>query len=393
MHRLLIYFGNTLIGDINRYAKNKHLVETLKSEATSGGAVADSFTFSVNWKIFQQFTRERMSVDAARILRVGKMRVVLEIDGKPRFAGFLAARPARNGLGAEQVLSLTFYEHFARLAGEVMTKYRDPTNPMRHYANAQLNNLINLWIGEFIWNAAQAGETLGWTMGKQDHLGNKTVTYKDYPTLAKVFCDMMNNVEGVGKFDIVFRVDPEDYTKVKIDTLKPRGTRKNIIIQYPSDGVYKLWASDYSVEESNEFASHIIVAGNGQVGDSDNGEQTAKIGLASNPDFVKERCYWRVYESASNLYSQTAVDQYAATRISQLAFENDTPQITLVGRPIAWGEADNMDNGLAIGDTFYFQEDNDDGEDTSGFYRIIGMDTTWDDNDVATVTPTLMEDA
>jgi hypothetical protein len=230
-------------------------------------------------------------------------------------------------------------------------------------------------------------------MGKQDHLGNKTVTYKDYPTLAKVFCDMMNNVEGVGKFDIVSRVDPEDYTKVKIDTLKPRGTRKNIIIQYPSDGVYKLWASDYSVEESNEFASHIIVAGNGQVGDSDNGEQTAKIGLASNPDFVQERCYWRVYECASNLYSQTAVDQYAATRISQLAFENDTPQITLVGRPIAWGEADNMDNGLAIGDTFYFQDDNDDGEDTSGFYRIIGMDTTWDDNDVATVTPTLMEDA
>ena len=63
----------------------------------------------------------------------------------------------------------------------------------------------------------------------------------------------------------------------------------------------------------------------------------------------------------------------------------------LVGRPIAWGQADNDNNGLALGDTFYFQEDSDDGSDHSGYYRIIGLDTSWDDNGVATVTPTLLE--
>ena len=199
----------------------------------------------------------------------------------------------------------------------------------------------------------------------------------------------MNNVEGAGKFDIVFRLDDEDYTKVIIDILKPRGTEKNIVIKYPADGVYKLWASNYSIDETNEYASNILIAGNGQVGDSENGEQTAKIGTAENSDFVSDYCYWRTYETASNLYTQSAVDNYATTRLSQLDFGLETPKISLVGRPIAWGQANNMNNGLAIGDTFYFSETTTDGSDHSGYYRIIGLDTTWDDNGVATVTPTL----
>ena len=48
-----------------------------------------------------------------------------------------------------------------------------------------------------------------------------------------------------------------------------------------------------------------------------------------------------------------------------------------------------MNNGLALGDSFYFEESTDDESDHSGFYRIIALDTTWDDNGVATVTPTL----
>jgi hypothetical protein len=155
--------------------------------------------------------------------------------------------------------------------------------------------------------------------------------------------------------------------------------------------VYKLWASGYSIEETNEYASDVLIAGNGQVGDPDDGEMTAKLGVASNSDFVTDYCYWRTYETSSNLYSQNAVDGYAETRLAQLDFNIETPQITLVGRPIAWGDAPNDNNGLAIGDTFFFQEDTDDGSDHSGYYRIIQMDTTWDDNGVATVTPTLKE--
>ena len=388
MNRLLLYLGDTLLGDINKFAKNRHLTETLKSEAEN--PTADTFTFDINWKLFQDFVLKYFDDEPASLLKVGMTRVVFETDGYVRFAGYLSARPARVGLGADQTLSLTFYEYFARLSGDLVCDPNDNTSPMRSFNNVRADVFAQALIDEFMTRASTAGETLNWTYGTVNQLGVKTRTYKDFQTISKALCDAMNNVEGAGKFDVVFRTDPEDYTHQLIDILKPRGTNKNIIITYPSDGVYKLWASNYSIEETNDYASDILIAGNGQVGDVDNGEQTAKMGTASNADFVAEYCYWRKYETASNLYSQSAVNQRAQTRLSQLNFSLETPQISLVGRPIAWGNASDINNGLAVGDTFYFSENTDDGSNHSGYYRIIAMDTIWDENGVATVTPTLL---
>lgn len=390
MIRLLLYIGDTLLGDINKYAKGRQLSETLKSEADS--AKADTFTFSINWKQFQDFVGKYFDDDPVSLLRVGKTRVVFETDGYVRFAGYLSAKPARSGLGSEQTLALTFYEHFARLSGDLVCDPSNPNSPMRTFTEVRADLYVQALINEYVARAGTAGETLNWSWGTVDTLANKTITYKDFQTISKALCDAMNNVEGAGKFDVVFRTDPLDYTHQYIDILKPRGTSKNIIIKYPSDGVYKLWASNYSVNETNDYASDILVAGNGQVGNSANGEQTAKLGTASNSQFVQDYFYWRTYETASNLYSQNAVNNYAKTRLSQLDFGMETPQISLIGRPIAWGNASDMNNGLALGDSFYFEEDTDDGSDHSGFYRIIAMDTSWDDNDVATVTPTLKAD-
>lgn len=390
MNRLLLYIGDTLLGDINKFAKNRHLTENLKSEAEN--ASADTFTFDINWKLYQDFVRKYFDDEPASLLRVGKTRVVFETDGYVRFAGYLAARPARTGLGADQTLSLTFYEYFARLSGDLVCNPSNTNSPMRTFSNVPTNDYVKALINEFLARASAAGETLNWTWGTVDTLRNKTITYKDFQTISKALCDAMNNVEGAGKFDVVFRTDSEDYTHQIIDILKPRGRSKNVIIKYPADGVYKLWASNYSIDETNEYASHVLIAGNGQVGDPTTGEQTAKLGTASNPDFVSEYCYWRTYETASNLYSQNAVNNFANTRLSQLDFNLETPSISLVGRPIAWGQAENNNNGLALGDSFYFEENTDDGSDHSGYYRIIGLDTSWDDNGVATVSPTLLED-
>ena len=390
MNRLLLYLGDTLLGDINKLAKNRKLSETLKSE--SENAKADTFTFDINWQLFQNFVSKFFDDDPTSMLKVGKTRVVFETDGYVRFAGYLSAKPARMGIGSEQTLSLTFYEYFARLSGDLVCDPNNIMSPMRVFTNMNADAYVQSLIDEFIERAGNAGETLNWSWGRVDTLRPKTITYKDFQTISKALCDAMNNVEGAGKFDIVFRTDPEDYTHQIIDILKPRGKSKNIVIKYPSDGVYRLWASNYSVDETNEYASDVLIAGNGQVGDASTGEQTAKIASASNSDFVADYCYWRVYETASNLYSQNAVDNYANTRLAQLDFNLETPKISLVGRPIAWGQADNEDNGLALGDSFYFSEDTDDGSDHSGFYRIIGLDTTWDNNGVATVNPTLVED-
>ena len=79
MNRLLLYLGNTLIGDINKFAKNRHLTETLKSESDS--ATADTFTFDINWKVYQEFVRKAFDDEPGSMLRVGKTRVVFETDG------------------------------------------------------------------------------------------------------------------------------------------------------------------------------------------------------------------------------------------------------------------------------------------------------------------------
>lgn len=387
MNKLLFYIGDTLIGDINKIAKDRHLEETLKSEASS--PTADTFTFKINWKLFQNFIQDRVSGTASSYLKVGKTRIVFETNGYVRFAGFLAARPARSGVGATQELELTFYEYFARLSGDLVCNASNSSDPYVSFnenADQYAKDLINL----FIAHASAAGETIDWDYGTVDTLANKTQSYKDFQTIAKALCDAMNNVSGAGKFDIVFRTDPEDYTHQYIDILKPRGQVKNITIKYPADGVYKLWASDFSVEATNDYASHVIVAGNGQVGNVSEGEQTANIGIAEDSTFAQNYCYWRQYVTRSDLESQAAVTAAAQTELSDRAFSKETPDIELVGRPIEWGNASNLDNGLALGDTFYFSEETDDLDDNSGYYRIIGLSTDWDNNGVETVKPKLM---
>ena len=387
-HRLLLYLGDTLIGDVNKFSKNRHLTETLKSEASSPSA--DAFTFDMSWKKFQDLARVYFDDDPASLLRMIKTRVIFEEDGFVRFAGWLAAKPARNGVGSSQTLSLTFYEHFARLSGDPVCAANDKMSPVRVFNNVPAQLYVEQLIDEFRDRARKAGETLNWDYGTVNILKNKTITYKDFQTVAKALCDAMNNVQGAGKFDVVFRTDPDDYSHQFIDILKPRGRNKNIIIEYPGEGIYKLWAADYSIQEDNEYASETLIAGNGQVGAPD--EMTANLGIAANSQSVKDYGYYRVYETASNLESQSAVDDFASTRLSQMAFDQETPQIMLIGRPIAWGQADNDNNGLALGDTFYFKETTDDGADNSGYYRIISLDTTWDDNGVATVKPTLIKE-
>lgn len=391
MIKVILYIGDTEIGNINSYAENRHLSESLKSEQS--GTMSDEFTFDINWRKFKDFAATRFDDDPASLLRVGKTRVVLEIDGKVRFAGWLASRPARSGYGADQVLSLKFFEYFARLSGDIVTNPNDKKSPMRVFNNRPGHLYVQDLIDEFKARAAAAGEVLNWSFGTVQTLANKTITYKDFQTVSKALSDAMDNTQGTGKFDVVFRTDPLDYTHQLIDILAPRGTDKNIIIKYPSDGVYALWSTDYSVEETNDYASEVIVSGNGQVGDPAAGENTAAIGTAANNDFASEYCYWRTYDPQSNLQSETAVQSYANKLLTERDFGLQVPKITMVGRPIAWGVPEDEDKGLAIGDSFYFQETNDDGTDQSGQVRIIGLETDYDKNGVATVTPTLIRKA
>lgn len=389
MIKIILFVGDTEIGDINKYAKNRQLSESLKSESSS--ATADQFTFDINWKQFQGFIRKKYDDNPESFLRVGKTRIVFMIDDRIRFSGWLSSRPGRSGFGAEQTLSLKFFEYFARLSGDLVCSINDKNNPILNFNNRPAHLYVQDLINLFLAHSANAGESLNWSYGTVNSLANKTMNYNDFQTIAKALCDAMNNTTGAGKFDVVFRTDPNDFTHQIIDILKPRGINKNIIIQYPSDSVYKLWSTDYTIDETNDYASEVLVAGNGQVGDPDAGEDTAELANAINNEFAQEYGYYRVYETQSSLKTQDAVSAYANKSLIQKDFTNETPKLLLVGRPISWGDYENEDNGLALGDSFYFRENTDDGADRSGYFRIIALETEYDDETgVESVTPTLI---
>lgn len=386
--KILLYLGDTFIADINSIVQNRKLVENLKSMQTT--ATSDTMTFELKWKLFQKLVALKFDDDPASMLRVLKTKIVFISNGYVRFSGFLATKPARSGFGADQTLSLTFYEHFARLSGDLVCDPNNKISPMRVFTNRAAHLYAQDLISEFMARSEAAGDKLPWRFGTVNTLANKTFTYKDFQTVSKALCDAMNNVDGAGKFDIVIRTDQADYTKQIVDILAPRGQDKNIIIKYPGDGVYALWSTDYEIEETSEYASEVLISGNGQVGDPKTGENTAPIGTATNNNFASQYGYWRSYSTQSNLSTNAAVQAYAKTELSQKDFGLEAPKIKLKGRPIEWGNAGNLNNGLAIGDTFYFKDESDSSVDQSGRVRIIGLETTYDNVGAEIVTPQLL---
>ena len=387
----ILYLGNTEIGDVNKYVKNRHVEEVLMSEQANGSATAPKMTFSIYRKSLADVISVRFDDPVDSFLRVGKLRVVFIVNDVVTFFGYLATKPAESGSGSLQQYALTFYNDFARLSGDVVCATNDETNPYRRFDNRPAHLFVQDLINDFKRHAQAAGESLNWSYGTVNQLANKSITYKDFQTVSKALCDAMNNTTGARKFDVVFRLDPKDYSHVIIDVLAPRGKRKNIIIQYPSDGVYKLFSNTREVEEDTEYASHVLSYGTGDLGNKATNELTAPIATAHSNSFVKDNFYYRVAVS-SNLEENDNNQAYANKTLAQMSFNAKTPKISLQGRPIKWFDNGNDNDGLGVGDSFYFTDESNNNSDASGWFRIIGLSVDYDDNGVESVTPTLIKD-
>lgn len=384
----ILYLGNQEVGDINKYAKNRHVEEVLMSEQNNGSATTPLMTFDISRKALAEFLARRFDDPVDTFIRVGKLRVVFIVNGFVAFFGYLAKKPQKSGMGDDMTYSLTFFNDFARLSGDLVCATNDETNPYRRFDNRPAHLFVQDLINDFKKHADSRGEVLNWSYGHVDTLANKSIEYSDFQTVSKALCDAMNNTTGAAKFDVVFRLDPNDYTHDIIDILAPRGKEKNIIIQYPADGVYKLFSNTMEFEEESEYASDILSYGTGDLGDKAKGELTAPIATASNNEFVQEYFYYKVAVS-SNLKESDNNQQYATKTLAQMNFAKQSPSIKLQGRPISWFNNDNEDNGLGLGDTFTFLDSSNNGSDDSGKFRITALSVDWDDNGVATATPTL----
>lgn len=384
----ILYLGDQLVGDINKLCKNRHVEETLMSECSNGAATTPFMTFDISRKLLAEFVAIRFNDPIDTFIRVGRLRVVFIVDDVIVFSGYLSKKPKKSGMGAKQIYSLTFFNDFARLSGDLVSAKNDTTNPYRRFDNVYAHDMVKDLINDFIGHAKANGEVLDWHFDKVDTLGKKSIEYSDYQTISKALCDAMNNTTGAAKFDVVFRCDKDNHNKIYIDILKPRGQRKNIIIKYPGDGVYKLFSSTMEVEEDTEYASHVLAYGVGDLGNKDTGDLTAPIYVLGNKDLVNEYFYYKVAVS-SNLKDSNNNKAYAEKTLHQMSFLKASPSISLVGLPIKWFDAENKDNGLALGDEFYFSDESDNGDD-SGYFRIIQLNVDYDDNGVASVKPKLL---
>lgn len=392
---VILFLGETEIGDVAKFAKGKSLHKEKFSKRPNGGVNVDTFSFNISRKALAGIISRNFDDPVDDFIKVGKLKVVFIVNGVIAFDGWLGSQPARTNTAYAQSYSLKFIGEFGRLAGDVVCAANNKMNPKRSFTDTPANEIVISLINEFKLRAQAAGEQLNWTFGKVDILANKTVSYKDFQPLSKALCDMMNNTTSAADFDVIFRIDPENYSHHFIDILKNRGGNKNIIVNYPGDGVYKLFSSTMETEERNDFASEVISYGSGELGDTTTGENTAPLDSAANPSFVQEFMYWRTTVS-SNLEAASdgthkANESFAKNALAQKSFAKKSPKISLVGRPIKWFDTDNQDSGLDIGDVFYFKDESNIGSDESGYVEIVALDISYSDSDsTETVTPELM---
>ena len=369
------YIGDTYIGDVSRLATGKKATFALKSE---GGGL-DSFSFTINWQALKSFLIDRGYSETAPALRMFKANIKVTVDGADYFSGYLSEDPARTlDANLSPTLSLTFDEHLGRLNGD----YIRPTRA--GFTATATNTIVRTLINEAIARAnAQGDHSMNFTFGTVNTLAKKTVKFEGYkPTLEAIF-DMGNNIEGAGRFDLVC------HSNKRIDILQPRGTTKGITFKYPSDGVYRNWASSYNTEASSLAGSRVIFVGSGEIGATAS-TTTAVISTAQDDTFAAEYGYYELYRQDSGYTTQTRVDEAAATVLSDAVNRRLVPKLKLIGRDIIW--RGTGDNALDVGDSFTFVESIDDAADTSGIFRIKQMDCSFDEQDVQTVELTLLRE-
>lgn len=373
--RIDYYIGNTFIGDISRLARNRKAVFSLKSE---GGGI-DNFSFDVDWVSFKNFIISRGYNETDPALRVFKANIKVIVDGVDYFSGYLSEDPARTLQGnLSPTLSMNFDEHLGRLNGD----YIRPTRA--GFSAVATHTIVQTLINEAKARAnAQGDYSMDFTFGTVDTLASKTVKFEGYKPTLEAILDMGNNIEGAGRFDLVCHSDKT------IDILQPRGTTKSITFKYPSDGVYRNWASSYNTEASSLAGSRVIFVGSGEIG-ATTSTTTAVISTAQDDTFAAEYGYYELYRQDSGYTTQTRVDEAAATVLSDAVNRRLVPKLKLIGRDILW--RGTGDNALDVGDSFTFVESIDDAADTSGIFRIKQMDCSFDEQDVQTAELTLLRE-
>lgn len=354
-----------LIGDVRRLATG--LNWTKRRTATG----VDSISFNINDRAFAKWCEER-STTIAEMLTPYALDCRIVRNGEPLIGGYLAATPAYTPSSAGAQLTLNFDGYLNLLEGV----YIRPT-PL---TTASANNLVAKWINDAETRSANAGKAFGLYRGRSDSMATIQRTFDNYKTVKSAVCDLCNNVDGAGPFDVVF--DPDR----RYNIVKNLGrTITDWKIHYPAMRNAPS-AISISGPEVTGFASKIIALGSGETS-SDPTKSTVVVAEAQNDEAVAKYGYVENLVQYSSISSPTTLSQKAATDLANASSPLTQPEVTLLGSQIPPSSTD--EHGIWIGDRVEIANSADFIGQTNGWFRINELSVSVSAANVETITPTL----
>lgn len=362
-YRIELRLDGNLIGDVRKIAQNL----TWRRCRTAFGV--DEIDFVLNDKIFAEWCEER-NTTIQQMLTPYALDARIIRNGEAVAGGFLATMPAYQPKQDSADLQMRFDGYLNLFAGV----YIRPTATV----TAEAGEMVAQWLEDANTRATNAGKGFGIVRGNIQSLAQIQRTFDNYKPVKEAITDLVDNVDGAGPFDVIFR--PNRVYDITNQLGKEISSWR---LHYPTQLAGQSVAT-ISAQEVQGFASHIISLGAGETS-SDPAKSTVIIQEATNNDAVLTYGYVEQLTQYSSISRQTTLDSHCYADLANASNVKWQPQITLLGRQTPPSPTD--DYGLWIGDYVYLENEADMTGQTSGRFRINQLSVAVSANGGEIITP------
>lgn len=364
-YKIELRLNGILIGDVRSIAQNL----TWRRCRTATGV--DEIDFELNDKVFAEWCKER-NTTIALVLTPYALDARVIRNGEAVAGGFLATMPGYQPQNASAQLQMRFDGYINLLQGVYLRPTALTTLPA--------GQMVKSWIDFAETTATNAGKPFGITAGSIDVLATIQRTFDNYKPVKEAITDLVDNVDGAGEFDVIFNPD-RSYTITNQLGRDITAWQLHYPAQLAGQGVATINAA-----EVQGFASHIISLGAGETS-SDPTKSTVIISEAQDDDAVLKYGYVEALTQYSSISRQATLDSHCLADLNNATKVRWEPQITLLGRQTPPSPTD--DYGLWIGDRVWLQNDADETNQTSGYFRINQISVAVSANGGEVITPEL----
>ncbi len=370
-YKLELRLDGALIGDLRNIAQNL----TWSRCRTNYGV--DSINFTLNDQIFDKWCKDR-NTTIDQIMKPYALDCRVIRNGEAVAGGFLATRPSYNPRNASANLDFHFDGYLNLLAGV----YIHPTAQQTKYANIMVKD----WITLADTRATTAGKAFGFTYDSahSDTLAQVQRTFDSYKTVKEAICQMTDNVDGAGIFDVIFNPDRSYYITNQL------GREITSWQLYYPPRLAGQSVSTISAEEVQGFASHVITLGAGETS-HDPAKSTVITAESTNSEAVQEFGYVETLTQYSSVSRQSTLEGHNAADLREASNCFWEPNITLTGSQTPPSPTEEY--GLWIGDVFYLENTVDPTGSTSGWFRIQAIEVAVSSQGAETITPVIEREA